>query len=59
MIGLLKKCKFMIADFTKQRPNVYFEASYGLVRGRKLIYTCRKEYFEAAKFDTYHFPHIV
>lgn len=59
MIALIKKCKFMIADFTQQRHNVYFEAGYGLGRGMKIIYTCKKEFFDTAKFDTNHFPHIV
>lgn len=59
MIALIKSCKFMIADFTKQKHNVYFETGFGLGRDMKIIYTCRKDHFAEAKFDTNHFPHIV
>lgn len=59
IIALLKKCKFCIADFTKQKDGVYFEAGYALGRNMKVIYTCRKDYFEKCHFDTNHFPHIV
>jgi nucleoside 2-deoxyribosyltransferase len=59
IISLLKQCKFCIADFTKQRDGVYFEAGYALGRGLKVIYTCREDYFKKSHFDTNHFPHIV
>lgn len=59
IISLLKQCKFCIADFTKQRNGVYFEAGYALGRGMKVIYTCNNTDFKESHFDTNHFPHIV
>jgi nucleoside 2-deoxyribosyltransferase len=59
IIALLKQCKFCIADFTKQKDGVYFEAGYALGRNMKVIYTCREDYFKQCHFDTSHFPHIV
>jgi len=59
MMAAIKKCGFMITDFTKQRPNVYFEAGYGLGRGLKVIYTCHVEHFAETHFDTNNYPHII
>ncbi|MFA5404115.1 MAG: hypothetical protein WC358_04195, partial [Ignavibacteria bacterium] len=59
IIALLKQCKFCIADFTKQKENVYFESGYALGRGLKVIYTCKSDYIDDSAFNTNHFPHIV
>ena len=59
LIALMKKAKFCIADFGKQKHGVYFEAGYCLGKGKKIIYTCNKEDFKTSHFDTNHFPHIV
>lgn len=59
MISLMKRCRFMISDFTKHKHNVYFETGYCLGRGMKVIYTCNKKDFNDSKFDTNHFPHII
>jgi nucleoside 2-deoxyribosyltransferase len=66
MVASIKKSKFVIADFTKQKRNVYFEAGYAAGLGLKVIYTCNEEYFrdkidinKQSAFDTNHFPHII
>ncbi len=66
MIAEIKKSKFIIADFTKQKRNVYFESGYAAGLGLKVIYTCKEEYFKnkddinkQSAFDTNHFPHII
>lgn len=59
MMAAIKKCGFMVTDFTRQRPNVYFEAGYGLGRGLKVIYTCHADHFAETHFDTNNYPHIV
>jgi hypothetical protein len=59
MMAAIKKCGFMITDFTGQRPNVYFEAGYGLGRGLKVIYTCHADHFAETHFDTNNYPHII
>lgn len=59
IIANLKKSKFCIADFTEQKDGVYFESGFALGQGKKVIYTCRKDWFEKSHFDTNHFPHII
>ncbi len=58
MIAFIKKSRFMIADFTSQKHNVYFEAGYALGRGMKVIYTCKEDDFKYSSFNTNHFPHV-
>jgi hypothetical protein len=59
IIASIKKSKFCVADFTEQKDGVYFEAGFALGRGMKVIYACRKDWFEKSHFDTNHFPHII
>ncbi|KAA9340733.1 hypothetical protein [Adhaeribacter soli] len=59
IIAGIKKSKFIIADFTKQKDGVYFEAGYALGRGLKVIYTCRRDWFSQCHFDINHFPHLI
>lgn len=59
IIANLKKCKFCIADFTNQRAGVYFESGYALGQGKKVIYSCSKDWFDKSHFDTNHFPHVI
>lgn len=59
IIAGIKKAKFCIADFTKQKDGVYFEAGYAAGRGMKVIYTCREDHWKDTHFDTNHFPHII
>lgn len=58
IIAGIKKSKFCIADFTKQKDGVYFESGFAAGRGIKVIYTCREDWFKQTHFDTKHFPHI-
>ena len=58
IISSIKECKFLIADFSGQRHGVYFEAGYGLGKGRQVIYMCSEEDFDNLHFDTNHYPHI-
>jgi len=59
MIANIKKCKFLIADFTENKHGVYFEAGYALGRKKPVIYTCHSNDFKNSHFDTNHYPHIV
>jgi nucleoside 2-deoxyribosyltransferase len=59
IIASLRKSKFCIADFTEQKDGVYFESGFALGQGKKVIYSCRKDWFEKSHFDTDHFPHIL
>jgi hypothetical protein len=59
IIAGIKKSKFVIADFTKHKNGVYFEAGYALGRGQKVIYTCREDEMSKAHFDIRNYQHIV
>jgi len=56
----IRACQFMIADFTLQRPAVFFEAGFALGLSRPVILTCRRDDFEKLKdsFDTRQYNHI-
>ena len=58
IIAGIKKCKFCISDFTKQKAGVYFETGYALGRNMKVIYSCHEDDFSNCHFDTNHYPHI-
>lgn len=61
MLKYLNSCKFVVADFTENRPCVYYEA--GLARGmrKEVIYTCNKKSWESEKphFDVEHYLFIL
>ena len=59
IIASIRKSKFCISDYTFQSYGVYFESGFALGLGRKVIYTCRRDWFDKSHFDTNHFPHIV
>lgn len=59
IISNIRKSKFCIADFTEQRDGVYFESGFALGLGKKVIYTCRRDWFDKTHFDINHFPHII
>lgn len=59
IIAELRKAKFCIADFTRQRNGVYFESGFALGLGLKVIYSCHEEWFKESHFDTNHFSHII
>jgi hypothetical protein len=52
MIARIRASKFMIADFTGHRHNVYFEAGFMLGLGRPVISLCEKTDLENLHFDT-------
>jgi nucleoside 2-deoxyribosyltransferase len=55
----LNRSRFVVADFTGHRPNVYFEAGYALGHGIPVIWTCHASDIEHAHFDTRQYNHIV
>lgn len=59
MIHDIRRAQFMVADFTQHRPGVYFEAGFALGLGRIVIWTCRRDDFHAAHFDTRPYNHII
>lgn len=57
----IKTSKFIIADLTHDNLGAYWEAGFAEGIGKKVIYTCKAERFEAAKthFDVNHHLTIV
>ena len=58
IIADIKRSRFIIADFTKNKHGVYFEAGYAAGRGLKVIYTCNRKDKKDLHFDTKHYQHI-
>ncbi|HEU0077393.1 MAG TPA: hypothetical protein VFQ76_07070 [Longimicrobiaceae bacterium] len=54
----LNRSRFVVADFTGQRENVYFEAGYALGQGKPVIWTCRASEEDALHFDTRQYNYI-
>lgn len=52
IIAMIRRSKFIVADFTGQRGGVYFEAGYALGMGLQVIWTCQKSDLEKIHFDT-------
>lgn len=59
IIAEIRKSKFVICDFTEHRHNVYFEAGFALGLGLPVIWCCREDQINNAKFDTRQYKHIL
>jgi len=59
IIAEIRTSGLVVADFTKHRGGVYFEAGFALGLGIPLIWTCRKNQIKKAHFDTRQFNHII
>ncbi|MDA1051804.1 MAG: hypothetical protein O3C40_15165 [Planctomycetota bacterium] len=55
----IRKARFLVADFTKHRNGVYFEAGYAIGLQIPVIWLCREDEMGRVHFDTEHFNHIV
>jgi hypothetical protein len=51
IIAEIRRSAFVVADFTGQRQNVYYEAGFARGLGRQVIWTCRKGEIEDLHFD--------
>ncbi len=59
IVSEIKKCKFLVADFTQHKHGVYFESGLALGLKRPVIYMCDASDFSNTHFDTNHYPHII
>jgi hypothetical protein len=59
IIVMLRRSKFVIADFTGQRAGVYFEAGFALGLGLQVIWTCEKSELEKNHFDTRQYNFLI
>jgi hypothetical protein len=51
IIAMIRKSRFVIADFTGQRGGVYFESGFALGLGSPVIWTCRVDDLNNVHFD--------
>ncbi|MGB2866766.1 MAG: hypothetical protein WBC05_25770, partial [Sedimentisphaerales bacterium] len=58
ILAEIKRSRFLIADVTKHRQGVYFEAGFAMGMGLPVIWTCRKDQIEGCHFDTRQYNHI-
>lgn len=57
IIAGIKKSRFLVADFSGERPSVYFEAGYAKALGKEVIWMCREG--DKLHFDTRQYSHIL
>ena len=55
----IRKCRFVIAEVTKQRQGVYFEAGYAMGKDIPIIWCCKTSDLKKVHFDTRQYNHIV
>jgi len=58
ILAEIRQARFVVADFTGVRPNVYFEAGFAKGLGREVIWCCRQSEAGELHFDTKHLNHI-
>ncbi len=58
IIAEIRNCQFLVADFTGQRPGVYYEAGFAMGLGRPVVWCCRTDEIPKLHFDTSHKNHI-
>ncbi len=59
IISQIRRCRFLVADFSGQRNGVYFEAGFALGLGRRVIWMCDDSERDEVHFDTRQFNHIM
>ena len=52
IIALIRKCKFVVADFSLNRGGIYFEAGFAMGLNRPVIWTAREDRLNRIHFDT-------
>lgn len=58
IIAEIRRCKYLIADFTGNRGGVYFEAGFAMGLGKPVIWTVQKTHLKDVHFDTRQYNHI-
>jgi hypothetical protein len=59
IVAEIRTCQFLVADVTRQRQNVYFEAGFAMGLGRPVIWTCKEDDFTNVHFDTQQYNYIL
>jgi hypothetical protein len=59
IMAMIRSCKFIVADFTKQRGCVYFEAGFALGLGKPVVWLCPEDELSSVHFDNRQYNFIV
>lgn len=59
IIAEIRQSKILLADFTGQRPGVYYEAGFARALNKTVISCCRKDDLKNLHFDTRQYSHII
>ena len=59
MVASIRRCRFMVCDFTGNNQGIYWEAGYGEALGIPVFYTVHEDDIGDVHFDTKDFNHIV
>lgn len=59
IIAAIRRCRFVVADFTQQRGGVYFEAGFALGLEKIVLWTVREDDLEKVHFDNRQYNFIV
>lgn len=54
----IRRSAFLVADVTRHRQGVYFEAGYAMGLGMPVVWTCQKREKDRCHFDTRQYNHI-
>jgi len=59
VIAEIRSSKFLIADVTEQKQNVYYEAGFAYGLNKDVIWMCRQDEINNLHFDTRQYNHIL
>lgn len=59
IVAQLRLASIVVADFSRHRSGVYFEAGFALGRGIPVVWTCRAADIGDSHFDTRQYNHVV
>jgi hypothetical protein len=59
IVAMIRRSRFVVADFTGQRGGVYFEAGYALGLGLRVIWLCREDQLKDVHFDTRQYNFLI
>jgi len=59
IIATIRQSRFVVADFTRQRGGVYFEAGYAKGLGLEVVWLYHEYNFKKVHFDTNHYSFIL
>jgi hypothetical protein len=59
IVAMIRRSRFVVADFTGHRGGVYFESGFALGLGLRVIWLCREDQLKESHFDTRQYNFLV